>query len=287
MDSNIRSNSCTSCGALNSFGKSYIMNMGRARKLGSREFCRFCRRKKCKCIKSKVCRTTTRAYCPKRMQMCKKACAKKKKHCRKVCRRSRFGRQYYKGRMVHHDSKGRFIRKPRGVTRTGRRTVYTKQYLPRGAKTSTKKGTKKGTKPVKNTRGRVVGRRLSARSVYNDHGRKAVGKSYRILQKDGKYKTKVLKLRRNGSPYFATKFGKISHLNIPYSSHINGRRYDDMTGYKYSWPMNTYNIAPGGVRRPHDISLFSLSAYELWILFWMRSSGASTKTDTKGTVKYI
>ena len=229
--------------ALNYFGNSRF-----------RKFCRYCKRHKCKCSKKRG----------TKIRNCKKKCKKIKKKCKKVCRRTRFGAVYYKGNIVHRDAKGRFIRKLSGTR--GRR-VYRKQYLPRGAKTGTKKSY---SKPVKNKGGRVVGRRLSARSVYNQHGRGALGKSYRILQKDGRYKTKVLKLRRNGSPYFANKFGTLykfgsshptsvcrpTHVNISYRHGVNGLNYDDMTGYKDSWPNNSFAIPGPGLEHAHKMSLY-------------------------------
>ena len=178
---------CSSC---NTLQKNLLMKMG---KVNNRtKYCRKCKRSTCKCSKKKV--KNSSKYCKIKCKKCKKKCK----------RRSRFGRYYYQGRVVQRDSKGRFIRKAAG--RRSGRILYKKHYLPKGARTTTKRiQTRK--KPVKNKRGRVIGRRLSARSVYNKHGRRALGKSYSILQRDGRHKRKVLKLRRNGSPYFANKFG--------------------------------------------------------------------------------
>ncbi len=151
-------------------------------------------------------------------------------------------KSYYNNHLVYLDSNGRFIR-----------VKSKKVYLPKGArvtktkKTSPKKSSKKSSKQrspkkrkmkkhyprysvnsplqkqVKDKNKKNIGVRLSARAVYNNMGSKAVGKSFSILQKDGKMKMKVLRLRKNGSPYFANNFGQIkqcqrnslTHLNIP------------------------------------------------------------------------
>ena len=62
-------------------------------------------------------------------------------------------------------------------------------------------------KTVRTNKGKKVGKRLSARGVYNERGRSAVGKNFNILQKNGEYEVKVLRIRKNGSPYFSTRFG--------------------------------------------------------------------------------
>ena len=130
-------------------------------------------------------------------------------------------------------------------------------------------------KVVKDKRDRKIGTRLSARTVYDENGQKALGKSFRILQKDGKYKMKVLRLRRDGVPYFSTKFGKVEtvmsnsvrfnkhldndnihHYNILYNNNwLRGPSSDDMTGILNSWPNKGINIAPGGVAQPIRTSL--------------------------------
>lgn len=127
-------------------------------------------------------------------------------------------------------------------------------------------------KVVKDKHDRKIGTRLSARTVYDEKGREALGKSFRILQKDGKYKTKVLRLRRDGAPYFSTKFGNamsnsvrfnkhldnnnIHHYNIPYNNHwLRGPVSDDMTGILNSWPNKGMYIAPGGVVQPLRTSM--------------------------------
>ena len=136
-------------------------------------------------------------------------------------------------------------------------------------------------KVVKDKRDRKIGTRLSARTVYNEKGQNALGKSFRILQKDGKYKMKVLRLRRDGVPYFSTKFGrvetvmpkpvrfnkhlsrdKVYHLNIPYNNHwLRGPVSDDMTGILNSWPNKGMYIAPGGVAQPLRTSLLPKIAH--------------------------
>ena len=91
----------------------------------------------------------------------------------------------------------------------------------------------------------------------------AIGKSFSILQKDGSHKRKYLRLRQNGSPYFANKFGK-KHTNdglIQLNFHENKNWLrgpypgDDMTGLKNSWPNNGYDIPPGSVAQPFRTSL--------------------------------
>lgn len=172
----------------------------------------------------------------------------------------------YKNHIVYTDSKGRYI-KVKG------KNGIKKQYLPKGARVTTKKKypVKKKSpvkkkyykrnevkspskKTVKNIKGKKIGYRLSARTVYNELGTKGLNKSYPILQKDGTYKNKILRLRQNGSPYFSNKFGKTNqlvHLNIPINKNwLRGPTRDEMTGLKKSWPNNTYMIAPSGVNEP-------------------------------------
>lgn len=181
--------------------------------------------------------------------------------------------RYYKDHMVKSDTKGRYIL-----------VKGKKKYLPKGARTNTKKEKKgkkgkkykkpkgyysrknvksPGRKVVRNKKGKKVGKRLSARTIFNKQGKKALGKSFNILQKDGKYKTKVLRLRKNGSPYFATKFGEQKyHLNFNLDNRIPlGPKFDDMTGYKNSWPDNGFNIPPSGLRRPRPMSLLPKGAH--------------------------
>ena len=109
-------------------------------------------------------------------------------------------------------------------------------------------------KLVKNKNKEVVGKRLSARHVYDTEGKKALGKKFRILQKDGTFKVKVLKLRQNGSPYFANKFG--NQVKFPLDLKIHGPALDDLTGYKNSWPYYPHVIAPSGVLQPDKMHLF-------------------------------
>jgi hypothetical protein len=106
-------------------------------------------------------------------------------------------------------------------------------------------------KQVKDKKGKKIGRRLSARALYNEGAR--IGSTYNILQSDGSYKVKYLRLRKNGSPYFANNFGKELpiHLNLPHNKNwLRGSAYDDMTGLKSSWPNANKLIAPGGVAQP-------------------------------------
>ena len=118
-------------------------------------------------------------------------------------------------------------------------------------------------KVVKDKKKRSIGTRLSARAVFNEMGMSAIGKSFSILQKEGTYKTKYLRLRQNGSPYFANNFGKKHPYNGPI--HLNFEKNknwlrgpypgDDMTGLKNSLPNYGYNIPPAGVAQPFRTSL--------------------------------
>lgn len=172
-----------------------------------------------------------------------------------------------KQRRVYIDSNGRYYKEN-----------SKKKYLPKGAKTHKLSPKKVKSKPkgyylrkkvksplrkeVKDKKKRIIGSRLSARAVFNQKGMSAIGKSFSILQKDGTYKIKYLRLRQNGSPYFANNFGKkhpndgLIHLNIPYNK--NWLRGDDLckiTGLKNSWPNYGYDIAPAGVAQPFRTSL--------------------------------
>ena len=133
-------------------------------------------------------------------------------------------KMYYKNLLVRKDTKGRYVvsggkkkRLPKGARATSKKTVkkaspakrkpkpkgyYSKKYIKsplRKKVYSTPKDKRKSKKEI--------GKRLSARAVYNEHGNKAVGKTYNVLQPSGEYVTKYLRLRKNGSPYFTTKFG--------------------------------------------------------------------------------
>lgn len=114
-------------------------------------------------------------------------------------------------------------------------------------------------KVVKNKRDKSIGTRLSERAVFNDMEMKAVGMSFPVLQKDGTMKRKILRLRKNGSPYFANNFGMSSdptQLNISTNKNwLRGPVFDNMTGFKKSWPNSGYDIPPGGVVRPFRTSL--------------------------------
>ena len=128
------------------------------------------------------------------------------------------------------------------------------------------------TKVVKDKRKRTIGTRLSARALFNRHGKGVVGHSFPVLQKDGTYVMKVIRLRQNGSPYFANKFGnyyfgnqyqksvctspKITHLTFKLANNsLRGPKYDDMTGLLNTWPNYGKNIPPGGVAQPYKTSL--------------------------------
>lgn len=172
-----------------------------------------------------------------------------------------------KKRRVYIDSKGKYYKEnskrrklPKGIKTyklsSKRKTVPKGFYLRKKVKSPSRK-------IVKDKRGKKIGTRLSARTVFDKMGIKALGKSFNILQKNGSYKTKYLRLRQNGSPYFANNFGKNYinkepvHLNIPYNPNWLRGPYpgDDMTGLKNSWPNYKYNIPPAGVPQPFRTSI--------------------------------
>ena len=188
-----------------------------------------------------------------------------------------------KQRRVYVDSKGRYYKEnskkkylPKG-TRTRKlspkKVKLPKRKLapkgPKGPKSKPKRYylRKKVKSPlrktVKDKKKRTMGTRLSARAVFNEMGMNAIGKSFRILQPNGTYKTKYLRLKQNGSPYFANNFGSkhpndISiKLNIPQNKNWLRGPYpgDDMTGLKNSWPNYGHNISPAGVAQPFRTSL--------------------------------
>jgi len=189
-----------------------------------------------------------------------------------------------KQRRVYVDKKGKYYKE--GSTRrslpSGTRTYKVKKSKIKSPKRKVPKNyyLKKTVKSplyksVKDTKKRQVGKRLSARAVFNEMGMNAVGRSFSILQKDGSHKMKVLRLRQNGSPYFANKFGNrhlmhnhrtfgkhvesckasnLSHLNMPVNKNwLRGSPMEDMTGLKYSYPSAL--LAPGGVAQPHKMSI--------------------------------
>ena len=184
-----------------------------------------------------------------------------------------------KQRRVYIDSKGKYYIEnskkkylPKG-TRT-QKLQPKKIKAPKGHKSKPKspKSKPKGyylrkevksptRKLVKDNKKKTIGTRLSARAIFNEIGTKAIGKSFNILQKDGTYKTKYLRLRQNGSPYFANNFGKIHHneiiqLNLPYNKNwLRGNNLCKMTGIKNSWPNYGYDIPPAGVEQPFRTSL--------------------------------
>jgi hypothetical protein len=176
-------------------------------------------------------------------------------------------------------SRGRSPKKSKGKPakrspkRSPKRSI--RIYKRRSPKRSPKRRSPKR-KVVKDKKNKKIGTRLSARTVYDEQGRKSLGKSFRILQKDGKYKMKVLSLRRDGIPYFSNKFGntdtsvkskpirfnkhsnydKVLNLKIPYNNNwLRGPSYDNMTGILNSWPNNNMYIAPGGVQQPYTMSV--------------------------------
>lgn len=182
-----------------------------------------------------------------------------------------------KKRRVYVDSKGRYYKEN-----------SKKKYLPKGTRTqklspkkikssprrNSPKRKPKGyylrkkiksplRKVVKDKNKRTIGTRLSARAVFNEIGMRAIGKPFRILQPNGTYKTKYLRLRQNGSPYFANNFGK-KHLNdgaiqlnlLKNKNWLRGPYPgDDMSGLKNSWPNYGYDIPPAGVEKPFRTSL--------------------------------
>jgi len=190
----------------------------------------------------------------------------------------------YKNHVVYSDSKGRYIKVK---TKKG----LTKRYLPKGAKTTSSKKRRSPVrrspvrrspvrrspvrrspyKPVKNKRGKNIGSRLSARAVYDEYGNAALNKKFNILQKDGSSKLKVLKLRKNGSPFFSNSFGKVqpTHVNSPLNYNwLRGPKMSEMTGNKLSWPathIDKYGVnfkapkygllPPAGVEQPLQTNL--------------------------------
>jgi len=182
-----------------------------------------------------------------------------------------------KQRRVYVDSKGRYYKEN-----------SKKKYLPKGTRTqkllpkkvkAPKRKLSPNRKPkgyylrkkvksplrkvVKDKKKRSMGTRLSARGVFNKMGMVGIGKAFRILQKDGTYKIKYLRLRQNGSPYFANNFGSKHpndgpiHLNFLKNKNWLRGPYpgDNMTGLKNSWPNYGYDIAPAGVAQPFRTSL--------------------------------
>jgi hypothetical protein len=205
-----------------------------------------------------------------------------------------------KQRRIYVDSKGRYYKEQskKKYLKKGIRTYklspskkikkQVKKPIKKSPIRKVKKGPKKGPKKVpkgyylkkkvkspfrkvvKNKKDKPIGDRLSARAVFNDMGMKAIGMSFLILQKDGTRKRKILRLRKNGSPYFANNFGNngLNSANIHDSSNsslqlnistnknwLRGPEFDNMTGLKKSWPTFGYDIAPGGVAKPFRTSL--------------------------------
>ena len=179
-----------------------------------------------------------------------------------------------KQRRVYVDSKGKYYKEnnKKKYLPKGTRTY---KLLPKKVKSSPKrKISPKGPKPkgyylrkkvksplrkvVKDKNKRSIGTRLSARAVFNQMGMKAIGKSFSILQKDGTYKTKFLRLRQNGSPYFANNFGNNGAIQLNFHKNQNWLRGNSpckMTGIKNTWPNDGYQIPPAGVAQPLKTSL--------------------------------
>lgn len=147
-------------------------------------------------------------------------------------------------RRVYSDSKGRYYREN-----------SKKRYLPKGTRTfkdkskirhspkkhySPKKKSKPrgyylrknvktpGRKVVKNIKNKSIGTRLSARTIFNQYGYRSIGRSFNILQKDGNYKKKYLRLRINGSPYFSNNFGSQSVQPLNLQFRISNRHIPHM-----------------------------------------------------------
>ena len=176
-----------------------------------------------------------------------------------------------KQRRIYVDSKGRYY-KENSKKKYLSKGTKTQKLLPKKVKSPKRKPKgyylrKKVKSPlrkaVKDKKKRTIGSRLSARAVFNQMGMNAIGKPFSILQKDGTYKIKYLRLRQNGSPYFANNFGSrhpndgAIHLNLKKNKNWLRGPYpgDDMTGLKYSWPNYGYNIPPAGVAQPFRTSL--------------------------------
>ena len=185
-----------------------------------------------------------------------------------------------KQRRVYVDSKGRYY-KENSKKKYLSKGTRTHKLSPKKVKAPKRKSSPKGPKQkpkgyylrkkvksplrkaVKDKKKKSIGSRLSARAVFNEMGMSAIGKSFSILQKDGTHKRKYLRLRQNGSPYFANNFGKKHpndgpiHLNFQKNKNWLRGPYpgDDMTGLKYSWPNYGYDIPPAGVAQPFRTSL--------------------------------
>ena len=181
-----------------------------------------------------------------------------------------------KQRRVYIDSKGRYY-KENSKKKYLSKGTKTHKLSPKKVKVPKRKSPKRKSKGyylrkkvksplrkvVKDKKKRTIGSRLSARAVFNQMGMSAIGKSFNIWQKDGTYKRKYLRLRQNGSPYFANNFGS-KYLNdgaiqLNFLKNKNWLRGpypgDDMTGLKNSWPNHGYNIPPAGVAQPFRTSL--------------------------------
>ena len=108
----------------------------------------------------------------------------------------------YKDKLIYKDVKGRYyISSGRNYyLKKGTRISKTKLKQTPNRKASPKRKKRKDKskyKPVKTNKNNVLGKRLSARHVYDTKGKKALGKKFKILQPDGSIKTKILRLRKN------------------------------------------------------------------------------------------
>ena len=131
----------------------------------------------------------------------------------------------YNDKLIFKDTKGRYYvtSGKKHYLKKGTRVSKTKlEQSPK--RNSPKRNSPKRNSPKRKERpkyktvklnNKELGKRLSARHVYDTKGKKALGKKFKILQPDGTVKTKVLRLRKNGSPYFATKFGQNNEDNYP------------------------------------------------------------------------
>jgi hypothetical protein len=168
-----------------------------------------------------------------------------------------------KGKYYKQNSQKKYLKKGIRTYKQSLKNVKTSPKVKRKDYYLNKKIKSPLRKPVKDSKKNKVGTRLSARAIFNEMGKSAIGKPFSILQKDGTRQIKYLRLRNNGSPYFANKFGNVHNnheliqLNIPHNKNWLRGPYpgDDMTGLKYSWPNHGYDIAPAGVAQPFRTSL--------------------------------
>mgnify|MGYP001353356690 CR=1 FL=1 len=118
-------------------------------------------------------------------------------------------RSGYKKIIVYRDSKGRYYKSLNRKIRIPKGTRLSRHPKITGARREMKSSPKKS-KRLNYKKNIPARHRLSARDVYNTRGRKAVGKNFLILQPDGHYKKKILKLDINGRPYFSNLGNKMN-----------------------------------------------------------------------------